>query len=156
VTGSTVDVRAERVARAATDSAARDVLSRVVTKEDITPASISIQSERPAFGMGVGYEVHYHVRAPKNTVVRATTTKRAHCPRRCREDDRGDDQWRYQRGRADRWPHRHDDQRRCYVEMATVGARPGRPSHDNGGISLTLPVDSRLIWMPPSRTVASA
>jgi len=75
VTGSMVDVRAERVAHATTDSAARELLSRIVIKEDVTPTRISIESERTSgFLMGVGYEVHYHVRAPKNTVVRATTT----------------------------------------------------------------------------------
>jgi DUF4097 and DUF4098 domain-containing protein YvlB len=75
VTGSTVDVRAERVAHATTDSAARELLSRIVIKEDVTPTRISLESERiSSFLTGVGYEVHYHVRAPKNTVVRATTT----------------------------------------------------------------------------------
>jgi hypothetical protein len=72
---TTVDVRAERVAHAPTDSAARELLSRIVITEDVTPTRISIESGRPgSFLMGAGYEVHYHVRAPKNTVVRATTT----------------------------------------------------------------------------------
>jgi hypothetical protein len=75
VTESTVDVRAERVARAATDSAARDVLSRLVIKEDVTPTRISLESERTGgFLTGVGYEVNYRVRVPKNAVVRASTT----------------------------------------------------------------------------------
>ena len=75
VSGSTVDVRAERVARATTDSEARDLLSRLTIKEDVTPARIALESERTGgFLSGVGYEVHYHVRVPKNTVVRATTT----------------------------------------------------------------------------------
>ena len=75
VTGSTVDVRAERVARATTDSAARDLLSQLVIKEDVTPTRIALESERTGgFFSGVGYEVHYHVRVPKNAVVRARTT----------------------------------------------------------------------------------
>src|ERR1700726_218034 len=75
VTGSTVDVRAERVAHATTDSAARDLLSHIVIKEDVTPGRIAFESGRTSsFLTGVGYEVHYHVRVPKNTVVRATTT----------------------------------------------------------------------------------
>jgi hypothetical protein len=75
VTESTVDVRAERVARAATDSAARDLLSRLVIKEDVAPARISLESERAGgFLTGVGYEVNYHVRVPKSAVVRASTT----------------------------------------------------------------------------------
>jgi hypothetical protein len=75
VTGSTVDVRAERVAHAATDSAARDLLSRIAIKEDVTSARVSLESPRTGGSFtGVAYEVHYHVRAPKNAVVRATTT----------------------------------------------------------------------------------
>lgn len=75
VSGSTVDVRAERVAHATTDSAARDLLSKIVIKEDVTPARISIESAGTGTSlMGFGYEVHYHVRTPKNTVLRATTT----------------------------------------------------------------------------------
>lgn len=75
VTGSTVDVRAERVAHAVTDSAARDLLSRLVIKEDVSPTRIALESERnTGLLMGGGYEVHYHVRVPKNTAVRATTT----------------------------------------------------------------------------------
>ena len=75
VSGSTVDVRAERVAHATTDSAARDLLSKIVIKEDVTPTRISLESERTGSSlMGVGYEVHYHVRVPKKTVLRATTT----------------------------------------------------------------------------------
>src|SRR6476660_504205 len=46
VTGSTVDVRAERVAHATTDSAARDLLSQLVIKEDVTPTRIALESER--------------------------------------------------------------------------------------------------------------
>lgn len=74
VSGSTVDVRAERVAHAPTDSAARDLLSHLTIREDVTPARVALASGRTGFFSGVGYEVHYHVRVPKNTVVRATTT----------------------------------------------------------------------------------
>jgi hypothetical protein len=74
VAGSTVDVRAERVARARTDSAARELLSRMAITEDVTPTRISLDSGRTGGFSSGGYEVHYHVRTPKNTVVRATTT----------------------------------------------------------------------------------
>ena len=46
VSGSTVEVRAERVAHATTDSAARDLLPRLTIKEDVTPARIALESER--------------------------------------------------------------------------------------------------------------
>ena len=74
VSGSTVDVRAERVAHAVTDAAARDLLSRVGIKEDVTPARVSLESERVSVFRGAGYEVSYHVRAPKNAIVRVATT----------------------------------------------------------------------------------
>jgi hypothetical protein len=75
VTRSTVDIRAERVAYATTDSAASDLPSRIVIKEEVTPTRISRESERiNSFLSGVGYEAHYHVRVPKETVVRAATT----------------------------------------------------------------------------------
>jgi DUF4097 and DUF4098 domain-containing protein YvlB len=75
VSGSTVDVRAERVAHAATDSDARELLAQIAIQEDVTPTRISIESGRTSSSsMRFGYEVNYHVRVPKNTIVRATTT----------------------------------------------------------------------------------
>lgn len=75
VDGSTVEVRAERIARGATESTARDLLPRIVIKEDITPGRITIETERMGGIMiGAGFEVRYHVRAPKNAVVNMTNT----------------------------------------------------------------------------------
>jgi len=72
---STVDVRAERIARAATDAGARELLTRIQIVEDVKPDRVSIETARMA-GMlfGVSYEVRYHVRAPKGAAVRAHTT----------------------------------------------------------------------------------
>ncbi len=75
VTGSTVDVRAERIARATTDAAARELLARLVIREDITPARISLESARVSgFLMGAQYAVHYRVRLPAGAAVEVTTT----------------------------------------------------------------------------------
>ena len=75
VDGSTVEVRAERIARGATDSAARELLPRIVIKEDIKPDRITLETARMSGIMiGAGFEVRYHVRAPKNAVVNVTNT----------------------------------------------------------------------------------
>ena len=75
VDGSTVEVRAERIARGATDAAARELLPRIVIKEDSKPDRVSLETERMSGIMiGAGFEVRYHVRAPKNAVVNVTNT----------------------------------------------------------------------------------
>jgi hypothetical protein len=72
---STVEVRAERIARGVSDSAARELLPRIVIKEDATPDRVSLHTERMSGIMiGAAYEVRYHVRAPKNAVVNVTNT----------------------------------------------------------------------------------
>jgi putative adhesin len=71
----TVEVRAERIARGATDTAARELLPRIVIKEDATSDRVSIRTERMSGIMiGASFEVRYHVRAPKNAVVNVTNT----------------------------------------------------------------------------------
>jgi hypothetical protein len=78
VDGSTVEVRAERVARAATDAAARDLLPRIGIKEDVTPDRIAVETERLAGVMiGASFQVNYHVRVPRWALVRARATNGA-------------------------------------------------------------------------------
>jgi len=75
VDGTTVEIRAERIARGATDSAARELLPRIIIKEDAKPDRVSLETERMnGIMIGAGFEVRYHVRAPKNTVVNLTNT----------------------------------------------------------------------------------
>jgi DUF4097 and DUF4098 domain-containing protein YvlB len=75
VDGSTVEVKAERIARGATDAAARELLPRIVIKEDVKPDRITIETERiSGIMIGAGFEVRYHVRAPKGALVNATNT----------------------------------------------------------------------------------
>jgi hypothetical protein len=75
VDGSTVEVRAERIARGATDTAARELLPRIVIKEDAKPDRITLETERMSGIMiGASFEVRYHVRAPRSAVVNMTNT----------------------------------------------------------------------------------
>jgi hypothetical protein len=73
--GSTVDVRAERIARGTTEDAARELLPRIKIVEDATPDRVSIETERMnGIMLGVSFEVRYHVKAPKNATVTVTNT----------------------------------------------------------------------------------
>ena len=75
VDGSTVEVRAERIAKGSTEAAAKELLPRIVIKEDAKPERVSIETERMSGIMiGAGFEVRYHVRAPKNALVNVTNT----------------------------------------------------------------------------------
>jgi DUF4097 and DUF4098 domain-containing protein YvlB len=76
--GSTVEVRAERIARAATDEGARELLPRIVIKEDVKPDRIVIETDRMSGIMiGASIEVRYHVRAPKGATVNVSNTNGA-------------------------------------------------------------------------------
>ena len=78
VDGSTVEVRAERIARGATEAAARELLPRIVIKEDSKPDRVSLETERMSGIMiGVAFEVRYHVRAPKSAAINVTNTNGA-------------------------------------------------------------------------------
>jgi hypothetical protein len=75
VEGTTLEVRAERIAKAATDAGARELLPRIVIKEDVKPDHVKIETERiTGFMVGASFEVRYHVRAPKNAFVHVTNT----------------------------------------------------------------------------------
>jgi DUF4097 and DUF4098 domain-containing protein YvlB len=76
--GSDVEIRAERIARAATDAGARELLARIGIREAITPERVSIETERMGgILIGVSFEVRYHVRAPKNAAIDVQNTNGA-------------------------------------------------------------------------------
>jgi DUF4097 and DUF4098 domain-containing protein YvlB len=78
VDGSTVEVKAERIARGATEAAARELLPRIVIKEDSKPDRVSLETERiSGIMIGVAFEVRYHVRAPKSAAINVTNTNGA-------------------------------------------------------------------------------
>jgi hypothetical protein len=74
VEGDTVEVRAERIARATTDEAAREILPRISIKEETSASKVVLRTE-PLGGLviGVGVDVRYHVRAPRTATVRIRT-----------------------------------------------------------------------------------
>jgi len=73
--GPDVEVRAEKIARAATDAGASELLPRITIKEEISPDRVFIQTERMSGVMiGAAFEVRYRVRAPKNTFVNVANT----------------------------------------------------------------------------------
>jgi len=71
---STVEVRAERTARAATDALARELLPRIEISERATPTLVQIETKRlSGIIIGATIEVQYHVRVPKSALVRVRT-----------------------------------------------------------------------------------
>jgi len=75
VDGTTVEVRAEKIARAATDTGARELLPRIAIVENVQPDRVSIETQRMnGIMIGVSIEVRYHIRAPKQALVNVTTT----------------------------------------------------------------------------------
>jgi hypothetical protein len=71
VEGDRVDVRVERIAKAATDAAAAEIVPRIAVHEETTPGRISLRSG-PLSGIviGVSTETRFHVRAPASAILR--------------------------------------------------------------------------------------
>jgi len=75
VDGSTVEVKAERIAKATTDTGAEELLPRIKIEEDVKPDRIDIRTSRMSGIMiGASIEVRYHVRAPKAAKLHVTNT----------------------------------------------------------------------------------
>ncbi len=73
-TGSDVEVRAERVAKASTDQAAKELLGKVEMAETKTADGVKLETKAPKnFGRG-GVEVKYFVKVPAGITVSAQTT----------------------------------------------------------------------------------
>ena len=69
--GATVDVRAEKIAKAATDAGARELLPRITINDDARADRVSITTGKMSGVMiGAGFEVRYHVRAPKTAALK--------------------------------------------------------------------------------------
>jgi hypothetical protein len=141
VDGSTVEIRAERIARGVTDTAARELLPRIEIKEEIQPDRVSVQTARMSGIMfGASFEVRYHVRAPKNAVIDATNTNglvtvsgisgkvKAHTTN-------GGVSGKGLSGGVDA----RSTNGRVNIELASIGSDRIALSTTNGGVTLTVP-----------------
>src|SRR6266550_2030000 len=74
VDGSTVEVKAERIARAATEQLAKELLPRIPINDRSTPDLVSVETGRMnGILIGANFTVEYHVKVPNTAMVRATT-----------------------------------------------------------------------------------
>src|SRR5436190_723730 len=72
--GGKVEVQAERIARAATDQLAHDLLPKIPINDRSTPDRVQVETGRiNGILIGASFEVLYHVKAPNGATVRATT-----------------------------------------------------------------------------------
>jgi DUF4097 and DUF4098 domain-containing protein YvlB len=72
--GSTVEVQAERVVRAATDQLAQDLLPKIPINDKSTADVVQVETGRiSGILIGASFEVRYRVKAPKGATVRAST-----------------------------------------------------------------------------------
>ena len=72
--GSTVEVRAERIAKASTDEAAQGVLKQLQIVEDVKPDAVRLETKAPQSWGGSNYEVRYFVKVPTSIKVEARTS----------------------------------------------------------------------------------
>jgi len=74
VDGSTVEVTAERIARAGTEQMAKELLPKIPINDRSTPDLVFVETGRiNGILIGASYQVLYHVKAPRGATVRATT-----------------------------------------------------------------------------------
>ena len=74
-TGQSVDVKAVRVARAASKESAKEMLSKTVIREEISADVVKLTTERPAGGWSHGgVEVRYTITVPASATVDLQTT----------------------------------------------------------------------------------
>jgi Putative adhesin len=74
--GQSVDVKAVRVARAASKESAKAMLSKALIREEISADLVKLTTERPAggWGHGGGVEIRYTVTVPASAIVELQTT----------------------------------------------------------------------------------
>ena len=72
--GQKVEVQAERIAHAATEQLAHDLLPKIPINDRSTPDLVRIDTGRiNGILIGASYEVRYHVKAPKGATLSAST-----------------------------------------------------------------------------------
>jgi hypothetical protein len=73
--GPSLDVRAERIAKARSDEAAKAVLEKVEILEVVNDAGVTLQTKlRERLSMGQHQEVRYHLKVPAGMSIEVTTS----------------------------------------------------------------------------------
>lgn len=67
--GSSVEVRAERTARGASDESAKDLLSKIEMREEVGDARVRVEVRTPRIHGRGGHEIKWTVRVPKGVNV---------------------------------------------------------------------------------------
>lgn len=75
--GNTVEVSAERIAKASTDEDARGLLAKIEIAEEVAPDAVRIVTRSPKTWGPSGVEVRYLVKVPAGVHVKAVTTNGA-------------------------------------------------------------------------------
>lgn len=70
---STIEVRAERTARAASDEAAKELLKKIEIVEDVKPDAVRIETKAPKSWGREGHEIKYFIKVPAGVAVEART-----------------------------------------------------------------------------------
>jgi hypothetical protein len=71
--GDSIEIKAERTAKATTDEAARDILSKIEMREEAGDARVRIEV-RPPRMRGSGHEIKWTIKVPKGVAVDLRTT----------------------------------------------------------------------------------
>ena len=141
VDGSTVEVRAERIAKAATDEAARALLPKIRINEKITHDRIVVETERiGGLMIGASMEVRYHVKAPKGAAVTVQTTNGGiSIEGFSSRTDAITTNGSITGARLAGTIHARTTNGNVRIEVAPAGAERVDVSTTNGGVRLTLP-----------------
>jgi len=146
-TGNTVEVVAQKIAKAATPAAAKEALERIEIREDVSPSSISLETKLPRGGgwlqMG-NTQVKYTVRVPAGAEVKFTTVNggvevTGLTGRVTAETTNGGVTARDISGTIDASTTNGG----VDVELTRVGEGGAKLECTNGGIRLRLPVDAK-------------
>jgi hypothetical protein len=67
--GDTVEVKAERTGKGASDAAAKDALARIEMREEVGDNRVRIEVRAPRFSGGAGHEIKWTIKVPKGVAV---------------------------------------------------------------------------------------
>lgn len=142
--GSTVEVRAERIVTAATDAAARELVPRIEIREDIAPDKIVLQTQGlGGIVIGVEIDVNYHLKVPANARLRVRAANGAvtvadMSGRVVISSANGEVVGRNLRGGVDA----RAVNKSLTIGLAAFGSDPVDLRATNGHVELTLPADT--------------